>query len=246
MTDQPRFCEGCGQPLSPDMRFCEGCGRPVAAEPPASPPPAPPEPPVAALPQAPVSPPPAPPTPGKTPWLIVGGAILIGLIGLGLGLYFYQAKDRPPSPPAVSLPPAAPPTAPPVAPPTSPPTTYVPPATPPVAPPVAPPTAPPNTGALGSPGWRWTSTRLVTDQDLRFLSLVDLTLMRNEIYARHGWVFNRDDLRRYFEAQPWYRPKGTLANLEEANRFVSAELSPLEKKNIQTILQYENALKYGR
>ena len=239
MTDQQIFCEGCGQPLSPDMRFCEGCGRPVDAAPPATPPPAPP--------LAPAYPQQAPPSQGRTPWLIIGGAILIGVIGLGVGFYVYQAKGRPQPPAPVSAPPVA-------EPPTSPPTTVVPPAppetVPPAVPPVAPPTAPPESaGDIGTPrgpGWPWTSNRLVTDQDLRFLTLADLTLMRNEIYARHGWVFGRDDLRRYFEAQPWYRPKGTLANRYEANRYAAAELSPIEKRNVQTILDYENALKYGR
>jgi serine/threonine-protein kinase RIO1 len=67
--------------------------------------------------------------------------------------------------------------------------------------------------------------------------------MRNEIYARHGWVFNRRDLQNYFEGQPWYRPKGDLSNREQANRWAEAELTPLERKNIQIIVSREKALK---
>jgi serine/threonine-protein kinase len=67
--------------------------------------------------------------------------------------------------------------------------------------------------------------------------------MRNEIYARHGWVFNRHDLRRYFESQPWYRPKGGPANREEANHLAAADLSALEKRNVQIIQELENRLK---
>ena len=74
---------------------------------------------------------------------------------------------------------------------------------PPGAPP--PPAAPPS-----GPGiWPWTSERLITEYDLQGMSGRDLELMRNEIYARHGWVFRRQDLRRYFEGQPWYRPNRT-------------------------------------
>jgi hypothetical protein len=67
--------------------------------------------------------------------------------------------------------------------------------------------------------------------------------MRNEIYARHGWIFNRSDLRNYFESQPWYRPKGDLYNAPQSNRWVEAELTPLERRNIRIIISRENALR---
>ena len=87
--------------------------------------------------------------------------------------------------------------------------------------------------------WPWTSQRLVTDADLRLLSPRQLDLMRNEIYARHGWIFSRQDLRQYFESQPWYRPKGTLANRDAANYLANAEMSALEKRNVQIIQESE-------
>jgi hypothetical protein len=62
--------------------------------------------------------------------------------------------------------------------------------------------------------------------------------MRNEIYARHGWVFNRQDLRRYFESQPWYRPGGA-----QANRLAEAEMSDLERRNVQIIRELEQRIK---
>jgi hypothetical protein len=65
--------------------------------------------------------------------------------------------------------------------------------------------------------------------------------MRNEIYARHGWIFRRPDLRNYFESQPWYRPKSD--NAYYSNRQVEAELTPIEKRNLQAIISRENALK---
>ena len=67
------------------------------------------------------------------------------------------------------------------------------------------------------------------------MSVRDLELMRNEIYARHGWVFNRQDLRRYFESQPWYRPNQDGL----ANRLVEAELSGVERRNVQIIQELE-------
>ena len=59
--------------------------------------------------------------------------------------------------------------------------------------------------------------------------------MRNEIYARHGWVFRRPDPRRYFEGQPWYRPNPDGL----ANRMVEAELSGVERRNVQIIQEQE-------
>jgi hypothetical protein len=70
-----------------------------------------------------------------------------------------------------------------------------------------------------------------------------LELMRNEIYARHGWVFSRQDLRQYFEGLPWYRPRGGLANREEANRLATADMSDLEKRNVQIIQEQEKRIK---
>lgn len=102
---------------------------------------------------------------------------------------------------------------------------------------------PPDTGE--GPRWPWTSQRLVTMGDLGQLSAWDLVVMRNEIYARHGWVFQRADLRDYFGQQPWYRPRGTPANRETANRLVQGRLTPLERRNIKTILQYEKELGGG-
>jgi len=65
--------------------------------------------------------------------------------------------------------------------------------------------------------------------------------MRNEIYARHGWIFRRPDLRKYFESQSWYRPRGV--NAFYSNQQVEAELTPLERRNIQTISSREQALR---
>ena len=109
------------------------------------------------------------------------------------------------------------------------------------SPPVSPPGPAPQAAWGGR--WPWTSGRLIRPAELGPLSLGELELMRNEIYARHGWIFNRPDLRNYFESQPWYRPKGGLSNPEQSNRWVEAELTPLERRNIQIIVSRERALR---
>jgi hypothetical protein len=117
-----------------------------------------------------------------------------------------------------------------VAPPAPPGPTYSPP---------VPPRAPAPQAAWGG-RWPWTSGRLIQPEELEPLSLGELELMRNEIYARHGWIFRRPDLQNYFESQPWYRPRSD--NAYYSNPQVEAELSPIERRNIQIIVSRENAM----
>ncbi|HWS85397.1 MAG TPA: YARHG domain-containing protein [Pyrinomonadaceae bacterium] len=76
--------------------------------------------------------------------------------------------------------------------------------------------------------------RLVTEAMLKGLSLHELRLLRNEIYARRGRQFRTEWLSQYFWSQPWYEARED--NKEPA-------LSETEQKNIQTIVAYEGKLK---
>lgn len=78
----------------------------------------------------------------------------------------------------------------------------------------------------------FTSQREVTVQDLAELSPATLRLMRNEIYARHGKIFQSKDLTDYFSKEDWYQP--TAADVQ---------LTEVEKRNADFILQYELRLK---
>ena len=66
----------------------------------------------------------------------------------------------------------------------------------------------------------------LTVSDLKGLSAIELTYARNEIYARHGYVFQSPELNRYFEGMDWYEPDtsfdGTLTGVEKVNAgFIS-------------------------
>ena len=87
--------------------------------------------------------------------------------------------------------------------------------------------------------WPETSIYSIRPDDLLNYSASDLRLMRNEIYARHGRVFDDPSLQKYFSAQPWYRPKGD-------NSAAEAELSPVERQNIEIIRARETALDQKR
>ena len=75
--------------------------------------------------------------------------------------------------------------------------------------------------------------KLIADQLLRGLSLHELRLLRNEIYARHGRIFKTVWIQQYFGGQPWYDPK---------EDFKDEEISGSDKTNIETIVAYENKL----
>ncbi len=59
----------------------------------------------------------------------------------------------------------------------------------------------------------------------------ELRLMRNEIFARYGYIFKSDDLKEYFGLKKWYNPE--KINIDEY-------LTEIEKTNIKLIKKYEN------
>ncbi|HEX5833950.1 MAG TPA: YARHG domain-containing protein [Pyrinomonadaceae bacterium] len=75
--------------------------------------------------------------------------------------------------------------------------------------------------------------RKISEQMLHGLSLHELRLLRNEIYARHGRMFRADWLQQYFYVQPWYNPD---------ENFKDEDLSGTDKLNVETIVRYENRL----
>ena len=86
-----------------------------------------------------------------------------------------------------------------------------------------------NTSEGSSDGlYPFTSERVVTESDLVGLSSKDLKIMRNEIYARHGYIFKTADMKAYFSEQSWYSP------ISE-----NVELSDLELKNVNFIKAHE-------
>lgn len=65
--------------------------------------------------------------------------------------------------------------------------------------------------------------------DLKGLSKDDLRLARNEIYARHGYVFKSKELQNYFGSQSWYEP----------NPSFDGKMTEWEKHNIELIKSLE-------
>ena len=70
------------------------------------------------------------------------------------------------------------------------------------------------------------SVLVLTEGITRYFSKAELRIMRNEIYARHGYIFKSPELQAYFTAQPWYKPVDGAGE---------AQLSELEKLNVRIL-----------
>lgn len=72
----------------------------------------------------------------------------------------------------------------------------------------------------GIPGrWAIASVIPLTHGLLKLFPKEMLTLMRGEIYARHGDTFKNPDTQRYFDAQPWYKKSKQPIKLTDVERF---------------------------
>lgn len=79
------------------------------------------------------------------------------------------------------------------------------------------------------------SSGRLTDANLAGKSAWELTLMRNTIYARHGYRFHRTDLSSYFSRQSWYQPDTNDQNV------VQGRMSAIERYNTDLISSYQKA-----
>ncbi len=93
---------------------------------------------------------------------------------------------------------------------------------------------PGNPGATAPPDiFPYSSARPLPRSVVQSLSLPELNLARNEIYARHGYPFQSRALRDYFARKPWYRrdPGATnprLSQLEEQNVWLIKKIERLK------------------
>lgn len=88
-----------------------------------------------------------------------------------------------------------------------------------------------QTKPSGSEGlYGFASERLLTESDVAGMTSDELKIMRNEIFARHGYIFKTKPMKDYFSAQPWY--KGMYDD-------VSSMLSDIEIENVRFIKQHE-------
>ena len=75
------------------------------------------------------------------------------------------------------------------------------------------------------------SAKLLKEKDVENLRPEELRIMRNEIYARHGYSFINEDMQRHFASVDWYMPIAL---------DVKSKLTAIELKNAELIKRYEN------
>lgn len=75
------------------------------------------------------------------------------------------------------------------------------------------------------------SAQLLSKTQVENLTKADIYVLRNSIYARHGYSFRNRQLRAYFDKQDWYIP---------VHANIKSDLTEIEKKNIQLLLKYED------
>lgn len=71
---------------------------------------------------------------------------------------------------------------------------------------------------------------LITAEDLAGMTADEVALIRNEIYARHGYIFQTEKYQKYFEAKNWYQPN---------ENFTADSLNSIENANKDFLVKYE-------
>jgi hypothetical protein len=87
-----------------------------------------------------------------------------------------------------------------------------------------PPPPPPTSGFIFPDSDR----RVLSADEVAGLSPAELSIARNEIFARRGRIFNSPDLRAYFSKFQWYQPRAS-----------EVALNAVESQNVEIIRKAE-------
>lgn len=81
--------------------------------------------------------------------------------------------------------------------------------------------------------------RALTESDLSGMSLAELRIARNEIFARHGRQFKDSMLNKWFYSKNWYLNLPEKYTPGDFDKLSPSPLSKLERENTEFILAYE-------
>lgn len=84
------------------------------------------------------------------------------------------------------------------------------------------------------------SNRKIDYSDIDGLSLAELRIARNEIFARHGRQFNDPLLNQWFYSKTWYLDIDRKYSPTDFDKYNPNPLSRLEQENAEFIKSYEN------
>ena len=83
------------------------------------------------------------------------------------------------------------------------------------------------------------NVRYITYKDIQGLDETALRIAKNEIYARHGRLFQSEDLSQYFQSKSWYQ--GTIA----PNDFSERVFNQFETANVALLAAFQNGIQDG-
>lgn len=73
------------------------------------------------------------------------------------------------------------------------------------------------------------SKQKLSEKDLKNLRKLDMEIIKNSVFARHGYSFKKQTYRNFFEQTDWYIP---------VSNNVDSELSPMEKDNVALLNRF--------
>lgn len=73
------------------------------------------------------------------------------------------------------------------------------------------------------------SKQKLTEKDLKNLRKLDMEIIKNSVFARHGYSFKKATYRNFFEQTDWYIP---------VSSNVDNDLSPMEKENVALLNRF--------
>lgn len=73
------------------------------------------------------------------------------------------------------------------------------------------------------------SKQKLAEKDLKNLRKLDLEIIKNSVFARHGYAFKKQTYRNFFEQTDWYIP---------VSNNVDSALSPMEKENVALLNRF--------
>ncbi|RXM52273.1 MULTISPECIES: YARHG domain-containing protein [unclassified Chryseobacterium] len=73
------------------------------------------------------------------------------------------------------------------------------------------------------------SKQKLSEKDIKNLRKLDMEIIKNSVFARHGYSFKKETYRDFFEQTDWYIP---------VSNNVDNELSPLEKDNVALLNRF--------
>ncbi len=78
----------------------------------------------------------------------------------------------------------------------------------------------------------WLGLRYATWDDIRYKDAGQIRVLKNSIYARHGYIFKDSNLRAYFNSCWWYNGYRSVVPTSAFNKY--------EKANIQFLGRYDH------